>query len=246
VRRAAIEPPAEVRSDLQVMAELAKRLGRAGFSDDPETVFEELRRASRGGKADYAGITYARIAEEQGLFWPCPLPGHPGTPRMFTVDFPTPDRRAHFHPVEHKGAAELPDTDYPYYLTTGRLLRQYQSGTQTRRVVALAAAEPGPVAEMHETLARRIGVTDGELVRLRTRRGEAVMTARTVPGIRSDTVFAPFHWGGEGNVNLLTNPVLDPYSKMPEFKVCAVAVEPADPTHLRPEQPPEGKRTDDR
>ena len=241
LRQAALPAPAGVRSDLQVMADLAKRLGRAGFSDDPETVFEELRRASAGGKADYAGITYARIADENGVFWPCPLPNHPGTPRMFTVDFPTPDRRAHFHPVEHKGAAELPDTEYPYYLTTGRLLRQYQSGTQTRRVDALAQAEPGPVVEMHASLARRIGVTDGELVRLRTRRGTAVLTARTVPGIRSDTVFAPFHWGGEGNVNLLTNPVLDPFSKMPEFKVCAVAVERADSTDPHAEE----KRTDD-
>ena len=229
LRRPAVDPPPGVRSDLAVMAELAKRLGRSGFSDDPETVFEELCRASVGGKADYAGISYARITAEQGVFWPCPLPGVAGTPRLFTVDFPTPDRRAQFHAVEHRGAAELPDADYPYYLTTGRLLRQYQSGTQTRRVDLLAAAEPGPVAEMHTSLAQRIGVKDGDLVRLRTRRGSAVMTARIAQTIRSDTVFAPFHWGGEGNVNRLTNPVLDPYSRMPEFKVCAVAVERAQP-----------------
>jgi assimilatory nitrate reductase catalytic subunit len=229
LRRPAVDPPQGVRGDLAVMAELAKRLGRSGFSDDPETVFEELRRASEGGKADYAGISYARITAEQGVFWPCPLPGVAGTPRLFTVDFPTPDRRAHFHAVEHRGAAELPDADYPYYLTTGRLLHQYQSGTQTRRVAFLAAAEPGPVAEMHTSLAQRIGVKDGDLVRLRTRRGSAVMSARVAPTIRSDTVFAPFHWAGEGNVNQLTNPVLDPYSRMPEFKVCAVAVERAQP-----------------
>lgn len=229
LRQAAFHPPGKVRTDLQVMADLAKRLGRARFSDDPEAVFDELRRASAGGPADYAGISYTRITDEQGMFWPCPSPRHPGTPRMFTVDFPTPDRRARFHPVEHRGAAELPDDEYPYYLTTGRLLPQYQSGTQTRRVRSLAEAEPTAVVEMDVSLARRIGVTDGALVRLRTRRGEAVMTARTVPGIRSDAVFAPFHWGGTGSVNVLTNPVLDPYSKMPEFKVCAVAVERADP-----------------
>ena len=231
LREAAIAPPPGVRTDLQVMRVLAQRLGRKGFSDDPEEVFTELRRASAGGKADYAGISYQRIAAEQGMFWPCPSPTHPGTPRLFTEDFPTNDRRAHFQPVEQTGAAELPDAEYPYYLTTGRLLRQYQSGTQTRRVPSLAEAEPEAVVEMHDTVARRIGVTPGDLVRLRTRRGTAVMAARIVAGIRSDTVFAPFHWGGDGNVNLLTNPALDPYSRMPEFKVCAVALDRADPGH---------------
>ncbi|MDT5303822.1 MAG: assimilatory nitrate reductase catalytic subunit, partial [Mycobacterium sp.] len=230
LREAAVTPPAGARTDLQVMAALAERLGRTGFSDVPEEVFDELRRASAGGKADYSGISYPRIKAEQGVFWPCPSPRHPGTPRLFTEDFPTPDRRAHFHPVEQIGAAELPDAEFPYYLTTGRLLRQYQSGTQTRRVFSLVEAEPEAVLEMHDTVARRIDVKAGELVRLRTRRGSAVMTARIVSGIRSDTVFAPFHWGGEGNVNLLTNPALDPYSRMPEFKVCAVALDRADIT----------------
>ena len=136
--------------------------------------------------------------------------------------------------MEQIGAAELPDAEFPYYLTTGRLLRQYQSGTQTRRVTSLAEAEPEAVVEMHETVAHRIDVKAGELVRLRTRRGTALMTARIVPGIRSDTIFAPFHWGGDGNVNRLTNPALDPYSRMPEFKVCAVAVDRADVHHPRP------------
>jgi assimilatory nitrate reductase catalytic subunit len=235
LREAGVAPPAGVRTDLQVMAALAERLGKTGFSDVPEEVFTELRRASAGGKADYSGISYPRIKAEQGVFWPCPSPLHPGTPRLFTEDFPTRDRRAHFHPVEQIGAAELPDAEFPYYLTTGRLLRQYQSGTQTRRVASLAEAEPGAVVEMHETVAHRIDVKTGELVRLRTRRGSAVMTARIVSGIRSDTVFAPFHWGGDGNVNLLTNPALDPYSRMPEFKACAVALDRADVTTPDPE-----------
>jgi assimilatory nitrate reductase catalytic subunit len=224
-RRRAVSPPAEVRTDLEVMADLAKRIGVLGFSPDPGEVFEELGRASRGGKADYSGITYQRIDDEQGVFWPCPSPLHPGTPRLFTVDFPTPDRRAHFHPVEQRGAAELPDDQFPYYLTTGRMLKQYQSGTQTRRVASLSEAEPHPVAQMHHSLASQIGAADGDKVRLRTRRGEAVMTVQVVDGIRTDTVFAPFHWGGIGNVNRLTNPVLDKYSRMPEFKVCAVSLE---------------------
>lgn len=231
LREAAMPPPPGVRTDLHVMAALAQRLGTSGFSDVPEEVFSELGRASAGGKADYAGISYPRIKAEHGVFWPCPSPRHPGTPRLFTEDFPTLDRRAHFHPVEQIGADELPDADYPYYLTTGRLLRQYQSGTQTRRVPSLAEAEPEAVVEMHDTVARRIDVKAGELVRLRTRRGTAVMAARIVSDIRSDTVFAPFHWGGEGNANALTNPALDPYSRMPEFKVCAVALDRVDVTN---------------
>jgi assimilatory nitrate reductase catalytic subunit len=224
-RRRAMTPPAEVRTDLEVMADLAKRIGVLGFSPEPGEIFEELGRASHGGKADYAGISYQRIDDEQGVFWPCPSPRHPGTPRLFTEDFPTPDRRAHFHPVEQRGAAELPDDQFPYYLTTGRMLKQYQSGTQTRRVATLAEAEPQPVAQMHRALASRIGAADGDKVRLRTRRGEAVMTVQVVDGIRADTVFAPFHWGGTGNVNRLTNPALDQHSRMPEFKVCAVSLE---------------------
>ncbi|BEP13383.1 molybdopterin oxidoreductase family protein [Acidothermaceae bacterium B102] len=225
LRRAAMSPPTGVRSDLWVMRELAVRLGRPALSDDAGEIFEELRRASKGGKADYSGITYDRIVAEKGVFWPCPYPGHPGTPRLFTEDFPTKDRRAHFHPVEHRGPAETPDDEYPYYLTTGRLLRQYQSGTQTRRVASLAEAEPDAVAELHSTLAQRIGVIAGDLVLLRSRRGQAVMRVRITDGIRSDTVFAPFHYGGDAAVNLLTNPALDPHSRMPEFKACAVAIE---------------------
>ncbi|MBV9320089.1 MAG: nitrite reductase, partial [Mycobacterium sp.] len=125
-----------------------------------------------------------------------------------------------------------PDDEFPYYLTTGRVLRQYQSGTQTRRVAALAEAEPEPLVELHPTLARLVGVGAGDKVRLRTRRGEVVMTARIVSGIRPDTVFAPFHWGGTASINQLTISVLDPYSRMPSFKVCAVAVARADAADL--------------
>lgn len=230
LRRAAVQPPEEVRSDLDVMADLAKRLGVQGFSAEPREVFDELGRASQGGKADYRGISYERIAADNGVFWPCPSVLYPDTPRLFTQDFPTPDRRAHFHAVEQRGTAELPDDEYPYYLTTGRLLRQYQSGTQTRRVAQLADGAAEPVAELHPTLAQRVAVADGDKVRLKTRRGEVVMTVRIDSGIRPDTVFAPFHWGGAGCVNRLTNPVLDPHSRMPSFKVCAVSVSRADIT----------------
>ncbi|MDQ2728666.1 MAG: molybdopterin oxidoreductase family protein [Actinomycetota bacterium] len=227
-RQAALAPPPGVHSDLWVMRELAARLGRPPLSDVPNEIFDELRRASSGGKADYAGISYERIAAEQGVFWPCPSEGHPGTPRLFKVDFPTEDRRAHFHPVKQQGSVETPDEDYPHYLTTGRTLRHYQSGTQTRRVKTLSESEPEAVVEMHDTLADKIGVQTGDVVRLRTRRGSAVMQVRADRSIRPDTVFASFHFGGTAAVNRLTNPALDPYSGMPEFKACAVAIERVD------------------
>lgn len=229
-RQAATDPPDGVHSDLWVMRELAERLGRPPLTDVPQEVFEELRRASQGGKSDYFGISYDRIAAEKGVFWPCPSERHPGTPRLFEVDFPTSNRRANFHPVEHLGPAETPDADYPYYLTTGRLLRQYQSGTQTRRVKSLNAAEPEQVIEMHEQLAQRLSLRPGDLVRLCSRRGAVVMRARIGRDIRPDTVFAPFHFGGVNAVNVLTNPALDPYSRMPEFKACAVRLERIEPT----------------
>jgi assimilatory nitrate reductase catalytic subunit len=255
LRRRAIAPPAGVRSDLEVLHELAARLGvEKGFPTHPEEVFEELRRASAGGAADYSGITYRRLAEENGVFWPCPAepaagpaagggdaapggpaaagdpaqepPGpHPGTPRLFLDRFATPDGRARFVPVSHRPAAEEPDEDYPVLLTTGRVVAQYQSGAQTRRVEELNRAAPGPFVELHPLLAARLGAAEGDLLAVESRRGRAVAPARITTAIRPDTVFMPFHWPGEGRANTLTNPALDPTSRMPEFKVCAVRVE---------------------
>jgi assimilatory nitrate reductase catalytic subunit len=129
--------------------------------------------------------------------------------------------------VEHHGAAEKIDADYPVYLTTGRVLAHYQSGAQTRRVESLVAASPEPFVELHPDLADRLGITEGMDVLVTSRRGTAVMRARLTDSIRQDTVFIPFHWAGAGRANSLTNPALDPMSKMPEFKVCAVRLEPA-------------------
>lgn len=221
-RRMALPPPPMVKSDLTVLTELAGLLGRGEFfTDEPEAVFEELRRASAGGIADYAGITYERIEAEQGVFWPCPDERHPGTHRLFADGFPTASGRARFVRVDHRDPAEVPDDAFPYVLTTGRNMQQYQSGTQTRRVRALNVALPEPRAEIHPDLARRHGIADGDMVELRSRRGAATLRARLSDGIRPDTVFAPFHWPG---ANLLTNPALDPHSKMPAFKVCAIAL----------------------
>ncbi|MFE9860916.1 molybdopterin oxidoreductase family protein [Streptomyces sp. NPDC005780] len=226
LRRRAVSAPEGVRSDLDVLHGLAGLLGHGkGFPADPAEVFDELRRASAGGPADYAGITYERIAAEDGVFWPCPDTEHAGTPRLFLDRFATDDGRARFVPVTHRPSAEETDAEYPVVLTTGRVVAQYQSGAQTRRVAELNAAAPGPFVELHPRLAERIGVAEGEPVAVTSRRGRAVAPARITVAIRADTVFMPFHWAGEGRANTLTNPALDPVSKMPEFKVCAVRVE---------------------
>ncbi|MEU3371466.1 molybdopterin oxidoreductase family protein [Streptomyces sp. NPDC006660] len=233
LRRAALAPPDGVRGDLSVLNSLAKLLSceetARKFPADPETVFQELRRASAGGAADYAGISYRRIEAEDGVFWPCPDEDHPGTPRLFLERFATDDGRARFVEVTHRGPEEEPDAEYPLVLTTGRVLAQYQSGAQTRRVPELDAAAPGAFVELHPLLAGRIGVADGDAVTVTSRRGHATAPARVTAAIRSDTVFMPFHWPGEGRANNLTNPALDPVSKMPEFKACAVRVERAGP-----------------
>jgi assimilatory nitrate reductase catalytic subunit len=219
-------PPEGVRTDLEILATLAARLGRGRFFPScPREVFEELRRASAGGPADYSGINYDRIVRENGIFWPCPGEGHPGTPRLFAERFATSDGRAQFHPVEYQPPAEEPDYDFPLYLTTGRLMSQYQSGTQTRRVPALMSAAPQALVQIHPSMARTYGIQDGDQVRLTTRRGTALLAAQLTPSIRMDTLFVPFHFAGSGRANLLTNTALDPLSRMPEFKVCAVRLE---------------------
>ena len=227
-RRRLRPPPAGVRTDLEILAGLTERLGGGrAIRPDPEEVFDELGRASAGGVADYAGISYPRIDAEDGVFWPCPSPDHPGTPRLFLDQFATPDGRARFVPVDHRPAMEDVDAAYPVYLTTGRVLAHYQSGAQTRRVDALRAAAPQAFVELHPDLADLHGISDGEEVRVVSRRGSATVPARVTDTIRADTVFMPFHWGGSGRANTLTNPALDPVSRMPEFKVCAVRLESA-------------------
>jgi assimilatory nitrate reductase catalytic subunit len=227
-RHALREPPPGVRTDLAVIVELASRLGNGErFTTEPRAVFEELRRASAGGTADYAGVTWERVDAEDGVFWPCPSVDRPGTPRLFLDTFATPDGLARFLPVEHRPAAEEVDAEYPLYLTTGRVLAHYQSGAQTRRIDPLRQAAPNAFVEMHPDLAARLGVEHGDEVVVTSRRGQMRAPARLTETIRPDTVFAPFHWGGAARANSLTSDALDPTSRMPEFKVCAVKVEAA-------------------
>jgi assimilatory nitrate reductase catalytic subunit len=226
LRRRAAQIPPGVRTDLEILAGLADRLGYGSFfPSQPREVFAEFRKATAGGAADYSGITYERIAQEDGVFWPCPDITHPGSPRLFLDRFATPDGKARFHAVEHRAAAEEPDAEYPLYLTTGRVMQHYQSGTQTRRVKQLQNAVPYSYVQIHPSMALSYGIAEGDPVRLVTRRGHATVRAQLTPDIRLDTLFVPFHFAAEGRANLLTNPALDPVSRMPEFKVCAVRIE---------------------
>lgn len=227
LRQRAVAPPAGVKTDLEIICELGKRLGRKEqFTyESPREVFDELRVATKGGLADYSAITYEKILAQQGVFWPCNEAQPNGTPRLFAEKFATPDGRARFHAVRHQAPAEEPDAYYPFYLTTGRVLSHYQSGTQTRRVGKLMEMNPEPFAEIHPATAKRFGLVNGTVVWLQTRRDAAQFKVKVTPTIREDTVFVPFHWGGAQAVNRLTNAALDPTSRMPEFKVCAVRIQ---------------------
>ena len=230
------QPPEGARSDLDIIAALAERLGHgpAFRYTSTEAVFDELRRTTAGARADYSGITYDRIRRAQGVFWPCPAQAtgeHPGTPRLFAERFAFPDGKARFHAVRHRPAAELPDADYPYFFTTGRYKEHYNSGAQTRQVTALCDAKPEPKVQVHPRLAQRLGVVPGASLLLESRRGSVTFTVDVTADIRPDTLFAPFHWGGRAAANLLTKPALDPTSRMPEFKVCAVRARAAGAAH---------------
>jgi assimilatory nitrate reductase catalytic subunit len=224
LRQRVRRPPAGVKTDLEIVCELAKRLGSGASFEfhSAEDVFAELRAATAGARADYSGITYEKIRRAQGVFWPCPSSDHPGTPRLFSDSFYHPGGRARFHAVTHRPAAELPDADFPLYFTTGRYKEHYNSGAQTRRVAALLDAQPEPRLEMHPRLATRLGVSEGDSVEIESRRGSVRFTVRVTSDLRPDMLFAPFHWGGKQAANILTMPALDPSSRMPEFKVCAV------------------------
>jgi assimilatory nitrate reductase catalytic subunit len=227
---AAVTPPGEARRDWEIVCDLAARLdvGRYFAYDDTEQIFNELRRASAGGTADYSGATWERVEHEMGLFWPVPEIGHPGTPRLYEGGkFFHPDGKARFHGVAFRESAEVVDDEYPVWLTTGRVVSQYLSGEQTRRIAGLVEQYPEPLCEIHPILAGQLGIADGDHVKVTSRRGTITVPAQVVTTIRPDTVFIPYHWPGDKAANQLTNRVVDPVAKMPEFKVSAVRVERA-------------------
>jgi assimilatory nitrate reductase catalytic subunit len=186
-----------------------------------EAIFNELRHASRGGPADYYGITYERLRNNEELFWPCPEENHPGTPHMFTEKYGHPDGRAKFHVVPYHHPDEVPDDDYPFQLTTGRYLVHYLTGNHTRRTDMLIHKKPEPYVEVHPITAAKLKLYQDEFASLKTRRAEAFYKVKITKKIKPDVLFIPMHWEGAQAANRLTNPILDPICKMPEFKVCA-------------------------
>lgn len=226
----AVEPPGNARGDSEIIVDLARRLGKGEYFPFSSTreIFDEMRVASKGGVADYYGITWERIEKELGLFWPVPSEDHPGTPRLFeNLVFKHPDRKAHFVMAEVRPGGDPLDESYPLHFTTGRVVSQFLSGTQTRRIGPLVDQRPEPFAELHPDLAAKYGIESGDLVTVSTRRGSVTVPALVVKTIRPDTVFIPYHWPGKKSANVLTRRTLDPRSKIPEYKSSACRIEKA-------------------
>ena len=226
----AVNPPGDARSDALIICDLARKLGRGQYFGFPSTreIYEELRIASRGGLADYYGITWDRIERELGVFWPCPAVDHPGTPRLFEDGrFYHQDGKAHFQVTEWRAPGDPIDQDYPVYLTTGRVVSHYLSGTQTRRIGPLVEQYPEPRVEIHPRLAAAHGIAEGDWVQVSTRRSSVTLQASVLRTIRPDTVFIPYHWPGPRSANRLTHRTIDPRSKIPEYKVSACRIRKA-------------------
>ncbi|WP_052088029.1 assimilatory nitrate reductase catalytic subunit NasC [Paenibacillus wynnii] len=218
----------EVKHDWEILCGIAQSLGRESYFSytNVEQIFEELRIASRGGLADYYGITYDRLRRDEGVYWPCPSLDHPGEKRLFEKEFAHPGGKAELIAVDNHFPDEQVSGEFPLYLTTGRVLSHYLTGVQTRRSHTLAARSFESFMEIHPKTAQKYQIEDDSLIRLESKRGSIVVRSKLTREIREDTVFVPMHWGGIQNVNKVTNQALDPTCKMPGFKVCAVNARP--------------------
>jgi len=221
--RRALECPGEARQDLWIIQEIARRLGLGwnyrGEDSGVAEVFDEMRRAM----PSIAGMTWERLNAESGLTYPLEIEGDPGTPVVFTERFPTPTGRAKLVPADLIPAAEQPDTEYPFVLITGRQLEHWHTGSMTRRASVLDVIEPFAVAMLHPLDLAQMGAAPGDIITVESRRGKVSLRARAEEGTPRGGVFMPFCYY-EAAANLLTNPVLDPFGKIPEFKYCAVRV----------------------
>ncbi len=217
--RKAVPPPGEARDDWWITCQIAARMGYDMSYADSQTIFKEIAAVT----PSYGGITYDRI-ESLGLHWPCPTADHPGTPILHTQQFTR--GKGLFHAIEWIPAEEQTDDEFPLFLTTGRLLYQYHTGTMTMKTEGLNERAPNCFVEMSKADAARHGLQDGSQVNIASRRGSIVAELKVSPKAVSGTVFIPFHYA-QAAANKLTNAALDPVSGIPEFKVCAVKVDKA-------------------
>jgi formate dehydrogenase major subunit len=223
--RKALEPPGEAKEDLWLIVEMAKRMGLPWSYAHPREVFDEMRRCM----SSIAGITWERLERESSVTYPCEKEGDPGEPTVFVTRFPTATGRGRFVPADLIRAAERPDAEYPMVLITGRQLEHWHTGAMTRRAAVLDHIEPEPVASLHPLELARLGVKPGEIVTVQSRRGKISLYARADEGTPAGALFIPFCYY-EAAANMLTNPALDPFGKIPEFKYCAVKVTKGGPT----------------
>ena len=223
--RQAVPPPGDARADWWIEVELAKRLGLGWTYASPADIFAEMKRNMRS----LENITWERLSKENAVTYPSLSPEDPGQPIVFGDGFPRPDGRARFTPASVIAPDDVPDADYPMILTTGRQLEHWHTGSMTRRSVVLDAVEPEANCSLHPSTLRKLGVVAGEHVRLTTKRGSIEIMAREDRAVAPDMVFVPFAYV-EAAANILTNPAVDPYGKIPEFKFSAVRVEAASGT----------------
>jgi formate dehydrogenase alpha subunit len=218
--RKAIEPIGQSRPDWEIICQLAQRMGAAGFDmNSPQEVMDEIASVT----PIYGGVSYERLQEHGFLQWPVPTADHPGTPYLHKDRFSR--GLGCFHAIQFREAAELPDEEYPFTLTTGRLMFHWHTGTMTRRSEKLEQEVPEAYVEIHPDDAARIGLNGTRRVHVTSRRGEIELAVRITPYIRPGVVFIPFHFA-EAAANALTNAALDPVAKIPEYKVCAVKIDP--------------------
>ena len=217
--RKAVDAPRDAKPDWQIISELATKMGYAMNYSSAEEIMTEINELT----PSYAGITYERI-EEEGLQWPCPNTEHPGTKYLHKDKFTR--GLGLFSPIDYRPSEELPDEEYPYYLSTGRILYQFHTGTMSRRTKGLVERAPESLVEINPRDAEKLGIEEGRFVKITSRRGSVQAKAEVTERPPEGTVFMTFHFR-EAAVNLLTNPALDPIGKIPEYKVCAVKVEAA-------------------
>jgi assimilatory nitrate reductase catalytic subunit len=226
LRRAAVKSPGQAQPDWKTLCQLAEQLGmgRHFKFNSVEEVFGEFARCTAGGRADYNGMSFAKLERNKGLFWPCKDAADPGSPYLFAERFKHADGKAHMQSLAWRLSAEEPDAQYPFRLTTGRVLQHYLSGNQTRRISVLKKAAPSVFVEVSTGTAQRLGLKEGGKARLSTRRGDMTLKVKVTEGQEDGTLFVPMHYGGQGCVNDLTVDALAPLSKMPEFKTCAANI----------------------